>query len=153
MKQTVLPQTSEGSLLGSLVGNVVHADAPRVFLVLLVAALVLLAFQYRSGGRLGVQPPLVIFATAALLHLPLAKFGWLFRYESYLMALGTLSLGVSSEEWPDNPARAKPVLGRRLPVLYTPLLRRSPVAGAVDSSLAGLATDQRHPDTSLAAAR
>jgi hypothetical protein len=31
-----------------------------------------------------------------VLHLCLAKFGWLYRYESYLMALGVLAVGVAA---------------------------------------------------------
>ncbi len=106
MKQTVLSESPQSSLLAALASNIAHADPPRAFLVLLIAALLLLVYEHRSSGAGGVQPLLIIFVTAALLHLSLAKFGWLFRYESYLMALGVLSIGVSARAaWPPDSGR------------------------------------------------
>lgn len=106
LKQTVLPPTPQASMLSSLVSNVANAGPPGAFVALLVAALGLLAYQSLSGIR-RVQPLLIIFVTAALLHLPLAKFGWLFRYESYLMALGALAVGVSAFQRRPSPAATR----------------------------------------------
>jgi hypothetical protein len=120
MKQTVLPEMTHATLLASLVGNVMHAAAPPAFAAFLLGALVLAACQAWRSGFHGVHPFLVIFVTAALLHLPFAKFGWLFRYESYLMVMGAVSLGVVIAAWPQNslgrarvmtPADAVVVLG------------------------------------------
>jgi hypothetical protein len=92
MKQTVLPATQGSSLLGSIIGNVAHANAPPAFLVLLGVAVLLLTSQRRSNR----QPLLVIFVTASVFHLAFAKFGWLFRYESYLMTLGATAVAAAA---------------------------------------------------------
>lgn len=95
MKQTVLPQSSGGSVIAALADNIAHAGAPAAFLVLLASALLLIIYRAWSAAGRGTHPLLVVFAAAALLHLLLAKFGWLFRYESYLMALGAFAVGVA----------------------------------------------------------
>ena len=95
MKQTVLPGAPGSSLVMSLVENVARTDAPVTFFALFGTALCLIAYQ-RLWSRPGKLPPLlVVFVVSALLHLVFAKFGWLYRYESYLMALGVLAVGVS----------------------------------------------------------
>lgn len=93
MKQTVLQPSSDTSLAAALLGNLRTAHPPPVFLWLLAAALILLtrdALVSRNQGR----APLIVFVTASLLHLLLARFGWLYRYEAYLIALGTFSVGL-----------------------------------------------------------
>jgi hypothetical protein len=95
MKQTVLGG-AESSLMMSLLDNVVHTTAPPVFLALLAVALLLLVIQVRSAGPSSIYPPLFIFAVAAMLHLGFAKFGYLWRYESYLMVLGPWATGVAA---------------------------------------------------------
>jgi hypothetical protein len=95
MKQTILSTDGGGPALTSIVSNIIRSPPPAAFVVLLAAAFVLLVYQGRSGVG-AVEPLLIVFATAALLHVALARFGWLFRYESYLMALGTLAVGVSA---------------------------------------------------------
>jgi len=96
MKQTVLPHADGGTLLKSLAVNIVRPEAPAPYFVLVGIATALIASQAISSRRLNrTEPLLAIFLTAALLHLLLARFGWLFRYESYLMALGVYAVGVS----------------------------------------------------------
>jgi hypothetical protein len=95
MKQTILSTAGGGTALMSIVSNITLFPPPTAFVVLLATAFVLLVYQGRSGVG-AVEPLLIVFATAALLHVALARFGWLFRYESYLMALGTLAVGVSA---------------------------------------------------------
>jgi hypothetical protein len=95
MKQTVLGD-ARSSLLSSVTNNVAHSEAPAAFVTLLIAALLLIVFQARTARRASVYPPLVIFVVASLLHLAFAKFGYLFRYESYLMVLGSLAVGIAS---------------------------------------------------------
>ena len=51
----------------------------------------------------------MVFVCAALLHLPLAKFGWVYRYEAYLVALGVFAIGLALLGRPDGadtPVRA-----------------------------------------------
>jgi hypothetical protein len=94
MKQTVL-RPGSGRLLSSMVSNLALASPPAALVVLVIAALALLAYQSRVGVH-AIQPLLTIFTIAALLHLALARFGWLFRYESYLMVLGSVAVGISA---------------------------------------------------------
>jgi hypothetical protein len=95
MKQTVLAD-SRSPLLWSVVDNVVHTAAPAAFLTLLVVAFLLFFRQAWAGGVRSVYPPLLIYVLAGLLHLAFAKFGYLWRYESYLMVLGVLATGIAS---------------------------------------------------------
>ena len=92
LKQAVL-QPAGSVLPSSLYTNV--TEAPAAFFVLLVSGLLLLAYQAATRGFRAVHPFLLIFVTAAALHAVFAKFGHLYRYESYLMVLGTLTIGVS----------------------------------------------------------
>ncbi len=92
LKQAVLQPA--GSVLPSSL-SINLTEAPAAFIVLLVSGLFLLAYQAATRGFRTVHPFLLIFVTAALLHTGFAKFGHLYRYESYLMVLGTLALGVS----------------------------------------------------------
>jgi hypothetical protein len=72
----------------------IQTACPEVF-VLGFAALLLLIFgtklRRQSRGLLGV------FIVAALLHHMLAAYGWFYRYEAYLVALGLIS--VASAAW------------------------------------------------------
>jgi len=95
MKQTVLG-AEKVNLLWSLLGNVATADVPAAFAALLLGALILAFHQVRSSGMRAVHPLLIVFVVAALLHLMLAKFGYLWRYESYLMVLGALATAIVS---------------------------------------------------------
>ncbi len=92
LKQAVLQPA--GSVLPSSVAMNL-AEAPMAFSVLLVAGILLLAYKVATSGPRTVHPFLLVFVTAALIHFAFAKFGHLYRYESYLMVLGTMALGVS----------------------------------------------------------
>lgn len=95
MKQTVLPRSQGTSLLESLASNVARADPPMAFVGMLATALLLAAYNAYSSRSLRSQPLLTIFITAALLHLVLAKFDSLYRYEASLMAFGACAIGLT----------------------------------------------------------
>lgn len=76
-----------------------HAAVKRLLLaphllVLVVLALGLLAARVRRSPWSEPDLLLSFFAGAALLHPVFAMFGWFYRYEAYLMALGVVALAV-----------------------------------------------------------
>ena len=73
----------------------VASDCPEVF-VLAIAALLLLAFGtnvHRESRGL-----LKVFLLTALLHQMLAAYGWFYRYEAYLVALGLIAVAIAGWE-------------------------------------------------------
>jgi len=110
VKQTVLPQAQALSLPARLLHNVATSNAPPEFLALLAVALVLLLHRAVRTRSLTAEPQLVVFVCAALLRLPLAKFGWVYRYEAYLVALGVFATGLAllgHDATADTPVRAR----------------------------------------------
>jgi hypothetical protein len=93
MKQTVLAQPHGTGWLESLIANVAQSNAPAEFLALLAVSVALGAYRGYASRSFNIEPLLTIFIVASLLHLSLAKFGWLYRYEAYLMALGAFAVG------------------------------------------------------------
>ena len=101
MKQTVLPSVHE-SWTHAVIQGVIHLSAPPAFVALVLFAILLLVLISRAGGRLCEQPGLVVFLFAATLHLLLARFGYLYRYESYLMLLGVVGVGAALNDMPSG---------------------------------------------------
>jgi hypothetical protein len=105
MKQTVLG--GEGTpFLSSMLVNLTRGEVPVAFVALFVAAIGLASYQVRSTGIRSVHPMLIVFVVAALLHVLLARFGYLWRYESYLMVLGALATAAASVHILDGPGRS-----------------------------------------------
>jgi hypothetical protein len=100
MKQTVLP-AGGGTMVGSMMSNLLHANPPAAFTILVLTGAVLLVLRTVRSSVAASEPLLVMFLAAALLHLSLARFGWLFRYESYLIALGVYAVGVAAFAEPE----------------------------------------------------
>lgn len=73
-------------------------DAPEVF-VLLLLILVSFIMEQKKTNNFWVKNQLmkVMYVVITLLHMQYAKFGWFYRYEAYLVALGIIILGVSYE--------------------------------------------------------
>ncbi|MGC4081826.1 MAG: hypothetical protein QM736_06890 [Vicinamibacterales bacterium] len=94
MKQTVLPSAS-GSLGGTLLWSILHSYPPVVFIGLFVVGAGLLAHSWHTQRTLNAAPWLTVFVVASLLHLTLARFGFLYRYESYLMVIGTVGVALA----------------------------------------------------------
>lgn len=92
MKQGVLT-TDSVSLVAGAVRNLVHWQMPASLLVMFVTAVVLLVVTWRQPHERA-SSPLLVFVTAVALHAAFAKFGYLYRYESHLMALGAYAVGV-----------------------------------------------------------
>ena len=95
MKQTVVG-AGTAPFLSSALGNLTRGEVPAAFAALLVGAIVLGVYEARSSGISRVHPLLIVFVVAALLHTLLARFGYLWRYESYLMVLGALATATAS---------------------------------------------------------
>jgi hypothetical protein len=129
-----LPHEGWAGVLAALGGNCVLAlsAAPHV-LVLVLAGTALLVHTYRRR-REWRQPSVVLLAlalAATLLHLQLARIGWFYRYEGYLVALWIVALGVA---WPDVGAeligalsspRTRTLGGLVLALAAVPLLGRA----------------------------
>ena len=73
---------------------------------LLALALALLAVDHMRPGFLHPRRRMMIliFACTALLHLQLAKVGWLYRYEAYLVVLAIAAVGPALVGPPGDPA-------------------------------------------------
>lgn len=121
MKQTVLPPP-DATWLGTLVWSVRHAYPPAVFVAMLVFAGILLAQSAVASRTLHAQPLLTITVVTSLLHLGLARFGFLYRYESYAMVLGVLAIGVALQQYADRIARLVRLVSARDAVLAAVML-------------------------------
>lgn len=95
MKQTVLATSGHVLALDGVVRNIVAGDIPLLMIALLVAAVWCLVDCRRDTRDPGATTLLTIFLTATTLHIALARFGYLYRYESYLVALGVSAVGSS----------------------------------------------------------
>src|SRR5262245_31152634 len=93
-------------------------------LVLVLAALVLLIASLRAGRRWSwAQVALTLFLATAALHLQLARVGWLFRYEAYLVFMGVIVVAIGIDELRDRLWRpSAPVAWRALAVLVLVIL-------------------------------
>lgn len=109
MKST-LP-TGHTSWLGGFLDQLLQKETPVDFLVLAGAAILLLAVQLRRRHEIGSCGLLVIFLVASVLHLGLARFGYLYRYESYLMVLGVLAIATAVQAASADIARAVRIVG------------------------------------------
>jgi len=69
--------------------------------LLLIAAIFMFTARYRKGKGLweNVQIMLLIFISMTVLHALFARFGFFFRYEAYLIAVGSLALVLAMIEY------------------------------------------------------
>jgi hypothetical protein len=108
------------------------AGAPHL-VVVVVACLVPLLLMPR-GARGLVAPWAAIVVIALALHVALARIGWFYRYEAYLMACGiaaaTIEIARLQRRRPLHSARARAIAGAAVFVVATPLLYRGIVATA-----------------------
>ena len=84
---------------------------PAELLALAGAATLLLARRLWLSRAIGPDGLLVVFLVAAVLHTALARFGYLYRYESYLMVLGVLAVATAAHHAADGIARAVRIVG------------------------------------------
>lgn len=108
-----------------------------MLIILSVVALVWTCLRYRTFWRAGVLWNMM-FLGGVLLHMQFAKSGWFFRYEAYLMTLGTVGVlfalgdlpaGTLRSAWPrSRAARVGVVLV--LGYLLMPIVGRALVAQA-----------------------
>jgi hypothetical protein len=75
--------------------NLITSPIAPIFLIALIT-LVLRWRSHPSSGR--TQTLLLLFLGTALLHILAGPTGWLMRYEAYLYALGTVSVGLALAE-------------------------------------------------------
>lgn len=80
-------------------------DSPALHLVAAATA-VLLALEWRPGRRGGTETGsrptpllLTVFAASLVMHLLLARVGWLFRYEAYAVVVGVVLLTGAAGPW------------------------------------------------------
>ena len=97
-------------------------ECPELY-VLLAMALLTMALA-RRGGRTA-NPLAMLFVLCSLAHMTLASFGWFFRYEAYLIALGTVA--VFAAAWPERETlrAAGPPAALAALALCVPLILRA----------------------------
>ena len=97
LKANLPSAPSSGMYPGFLLSLFRNASRGSHVVVLVLIALALLYRSYRKHATVwtynGVG--LTLFAAAALLHLTLARTGWFFRYEAYLVAFGIVSVALA----------------------------------------------------------
>ena len=73
---------------------------PHIYVLVLVALLLLIS-QYKEQKSLWKDTTimLIIFIATTLLHTFFARFGWFFRYEAYLVALGIVVVTINLKEY------------------------------------------------------
>ena len=73
---------------------------PHIYVLVLVALLLLIS-QYKEQKSLWKDTTimLIIFISTTLLHTFFARFGWFFRYEAYLVALGIVVVTINLKEY------------------------------------------------------
>ena len=69
-----------------------------VALILIALVLLRLLAQKNNGVWSYSGTGLILFASAAVLHLLFARTGWFFRYEAYLVALGIIVIAVAIQD-------------------------------------------------------
>jgi hypothetical protein len=92
MKQTVVGGASTVPTPAAMLDNVTHAGIPPGLLLLAACALLLLITSSRDDRRSAAGTMVIVFVAATAQHLLFAKFGWLYRYEAYLVGLGIVSV-------------------------------------------------------------
>ena len=85
-------------------------------LTLLVASVKLSRFQDQGFWQIDNITKL-LFVSACLMHLQLARIGWFFRYEAYLVALGIFTVAVRGRQFLSEFNLASP----RIPTIQTSL--------------------------------
>ena len=105
-------------------------------LVLILAALALLVVSLRERRRWSWgQVALALFLATATLHLLLARVGWLFRYEAYLVFMGVVVVAIAIQEMKDRLWRPRATLAWRALVLAGLLLVALPLAQRAAAAL------------------
>lgn len=112
MKQQVLPAAHQ-SWITSLYMAFSRIHPPAVFVGLLIVAFALLGTRLWRVRDVGPDGMLVVFLVAAILHLGLARFGYLYRYESYLMVLGVVAIATALHHRAAALARVSRIVGAR----------------------------------------
>lgn len=79
-------------------------------LILLLAALVVLYFQYVKRNTIWEERSivLIVFIATTLLHIQFAGTSWFYRYEAYLVGLGVLVVSISFNSFPHDIFHRKP---------------------------------------------
>lgn len=99
------------ALWGNIWTNLLHSDAPAALLLLLLTALVLLVLQQRQRDHVTgtAGGGIMVFAVTGVLHLLFGRFGfgWFYRYEAYLLALGVATVVPAMFRVPHNQCRQR----------------------------------------------
>jgi hypothetical protein len=103
---------------------VAFAENPHM-LVLVALALGVVVFSTSSRGR----TMCAMFAATAVLHLAVARAGWFYRYEAYLIVIGAVALGMAIAMWRPKPSWSRMVFSRSMPaVAVLVVIAASPIA-------------------------
>jgi hypothetical protein len=76
-------------------GTLTSPDVPGALVMLVCVAVVILIVKRSAPTGRGEREMLLIFLLSTVQHLLLARFGWFFRYEAYLVALGVTSVSLA----------------------------------------------------------
>lgn len=110
MKTAATGSTASAS---GVLQQTLSSEPPAEFLALVVVASAFLARRLWQSRTVGPDGLLVVFLVAAVLHTALARFGYLYRYESYLMVLGILAVATAAHHAADAIARTVRIVGPR----------------------------------------
>ncbi len=103
-----------------------------------VLALSMLIFFFNKNKTIWNAPSLIltIFVGTALLHLVIAKEGWFYRYEAYIIALGIMAIAIGISEYlPAVPRLNKKLAYRYLAVILIIFLLFIPLSARGYNSL------------------
>ncbi len=121
--------SSEGFLV--LWNNFINITNIYIFIPL-VLALSILIFRFNKNKTFWDAPSLmiIIFIGTALLHMIVARVGWFYRYEAYLISFGIMAIAVGISEYLPAVSRLNKKLAyRHLAVILVILLLFIPLSG------------------------
>ncbi len=83
-----------------LVNNFLNILNPYLFIPLILAACILI-LRFKEKKTLGDAPNviIIIFLGTAILHMFIARIGWFYRYEAYIVALGIIAIAIGISEY------------------------------------------------------
>src|SRR5690242_2096815 len=91
------PRLDSAKAIGAFAGNAARQLAGAPHLVIVAVACLVLLLLMRNEARDYLQASMAMVLIALAFHVALARVGWFYRYEAYLMACGiaAATLGIA----------------------------------------------------------
>ncbi|MGN6391433.1 MAG: hypothetical protein ACTHM9_04160 [Gemmatimonadales bacterium] len=126
------PRLDSAKAIGAFAGNAVSQLAGAPHLVVVAVACLVPLLLARDEARDYMRPSIAMVLIALAFHVALARVGWFYRYEAYLMACGiaaaTLGIARLLRAEPPRTTRARALAGLALAAAAVPLVYRGTVA-------------------------